>query len=148
MGLFENGKRMTIWDNPIKESHGQVWRTEEKDCFYKGKRKLGRAVLEEFRVIMAIYWLSVAVFHWLDYNLEPKPNGNQLKRFRWQLRYFSEQGEILSSCCLSYCLGSPWQCMRVPASRLPDSILSKVSFLFKKNQRWTMASEQRIKPGQ
>lgn len=39
-------------------------------------------VFEDFRVLMASYWLNVAISHWLVSNQKCNPEDNQLERFR------------------------------------------------------------------
>ena len=51
-------------------------------AFIRGKEGSGRGCFEEFRVVMATHWLSVAVSHWLGCNQESKFEGNQLKGCR------------------------------------------------------------------
>jgi len=49
----------------------KLWQTicksreqRRESCFYGGKKEVGRGYFEEFWMMMASHWLSVAVSHW------------------------------------------------------------------------------------
>lgn len=64
------------------QTTGKIIEQQREVCFYRGKSGSWGGLFEEFKVVTASHWLSVAVTHWLGSNQELNPKKNQLKKLR------------------------------------------------------------------
>lgn len=97
-----------------------------------GKKRKLKAGFEECRVLMASYWLSVAISHWRVSNQKCNPEDNQLERFRWEMGtvevfpWARRRSSFLLLCCA---LVSVVVQESFP-SGLPDSMLNEIAFAY------------------